>query len=181
MNEKQPFVKGDSVVYPAHGVGRVQGIETQEVEGEKIKVIAIHFEQERMVVRVPLERIATSGLRALSSPEKLRNALNILKGRSRPRRMMWSRRAQEYEAKINSGDLDAIAEVVRDLFRGDTQTEQSYSERQLYQAALDRLARELAALEEIDSTTATTRLETLLQKAAVKPVAASVDTSTEVL
>ncbi|MDX1739472.1 MAG: CarD family transcriptional regulator [Alphaproteobacteria bacterium] len=166
MSNKSSFSAGDHVVYPTHGVGKVQGIEETEVAGEKLELIIIEFDKDRMILRVPVAKAANSGLRNLSTPEVMKDALKTLKGKSRVRRTMWSRRAQEYEAKINSGDPVAIAEVVRDLFRNANQPDQSYSERQLYQAALDRLAREVAAVEEIDEEEATVKLETMLEKAA---------------
>ncbi len=159
---KSEYDEGDYVVYPTHGVGRVLGIETQEVAGVTLDLIVIKFEKDRMTLRVPVEKAANSGLRKLSSRKMMDTALTTLKGRSRAKRTMWSRRAQEYEAKINSGDPVSIAEVVRDLHRSADQPDQSYSERQMYQAALDRLARELAAVEKIDETAAATKLEKLL-------------------
>jgi len=164
MEKKPLFSKGDNVVYPAHGVGVVQGVETQEVAGEKLRVITIRFEKDRMVLRVPVAKAESSGLRHLSSREQMEEALKVLGNKGRSRRLMWSRRAQEYEAKINSGDPGAIAEVVRDLFRNASQPDQSYSERQLYQAALSRLAREVALIEAIDENAAEVQLETLLEK-----------------
>jgi len=143
------FEKGDFVVYPTHGVGRVIDIEAKEIAGHKLDLFVISFEQERMMLRVPVA-----------------NALVTLKGRSRVSRAMWNRRAQEYEAKINSGDPVSIAEVVRDLHRNAGQPDQSYSERQIYEAALDRLARELAAVERIDKDLATQKLNSVLQKVA---------------
>ncbi|MBP5856361.1 CarD family transcriptional regulator [Marivibrio halodurans] len=163
---KAGYRKGDFVVYPTHGVGKVLGIEDQEIAGQKLELIIIEFDKDRMTLRVPVAKADQSGLRKLSSPDQMKTALKTLKGKSRVRRTMWSRRAQEYEAKINSGDPVAIAEVVRDLFRNANQPDQSYSERQLYQAALDRLAREFAAVEAIDETSAADRLEQMLQKAA---------------
>ena len=165
MAAKQKFKKNDWVVYPTHGVGRVTGIEKQEIEQESIPLIVISFEHDRMTLRVPVTKAEGSGLRELSSKDEMKSALKILKGRSRVRRTMWSRRAQEYEAKINSGNPDSIAEVVRDLHRSDGQPEQSYSERQIYQAALERLSRELAAVESIDEDEATEKLEQILQAA----------------
>ncbi len=159
------FEDGDFVVYPTHGVGRVTGVEKQEYGGEKLTFIVIHFEQERMTLRVPVQKAEESGLRKLSNRKVIDTALKTLKGRSRAKRTMWSRRAQEYEAKINSGDPVQIAEVVRDLHRGDDQPDQSYSERQMYQAALERLARELAAVEQIDDESASEKLEKLLKAA----------------
>ena len=156
------YGEGDYVVYPTHGVGRVLGIESQKVADITLDLIVIKFEKDRMTLRVPVEKAANSGLRKLSSRKMMDTALTTLKGRSRAKRTMWSRRAQEYEAKINSGDPVSIAEVVRDLHRSADQPDQSYSERQMYQAALDRLARELAAVEKIDETAAALKLEKLL-------------------
>lgn len=166
MVEEVKFSRGDYVVYPTHGVGKVIGIEDQEIAGTQLKLIVINFDKDRMTLRVPVQKASASGLRRLSSPDQMKTALKTLKGKSRVRRTMWSRRAQEYEAKINSGDPIAIAEVVRDLHRNAGQPDQSYSERQLYQAALDRLAREFAAVEDLDEDTATQKLEAMLQKAA---------------
>jgi CarD family transcriptional regulator len=159
------FKPEDFVVYPTHGVGRVTGIETQEISGTKLTLFVVHFEKDKMTLRVPVAKASTVGMRRLSSPDKMRNALKTLKGRARVKRTMWSRRAQEYEAKINSGDPISIAEVVRDLHRNAGQPEQSYSERQIYEAALDRLARELAAVERIDELSAAQRLEKVLRAA----------------
>lgn len=166
MSNKLDFEAGDFVVYPAHGVGRVEGIETHSIAGQEIQLYAITFEKERMTLKVPVIKARTAGLRRLSTKDRIKVALETLQGRSRVRRTMWSRRAQEYEAKINSGDPVSIAEVVRDLYRGADQSDQSYSERQIYQAALERLARELAAVEKIDELKATERLELVLKKAA---------------
>jgi len=166
MSQKSSYRAGDYVVYPTHGVGQVRAIEEQEIAGDKLELIVIEFEKDRMTLRVPVTKADAAGLRKLSSPDQMKSALKTLRGKSRVRRAMWSRRAQEYEAKINSGDPVAIAEVVRDLFRNATQPDQSYSERQLYQAALDRLARELAAVESIDEEQAAVRLEEMLSKAA---------------
>jgi CarD family transcriptional regulator len=165
MAKKLEYAAGDYVVYPTHGVGHVLGVETQEISGISIDLIVIKFEKDRMTLRVPVNKAQNSGLRRLSSRKMMDTALTTLKGRSRVKRTMWSRRAQEYEAKINSGDPVSIAEVVRDLHRADDQPEQSYSERQMYQAALDRLARELAALEKIDEAAAAEKLEKLLKAA----------------
>src|SRR5271169_7073542 len=162
MSDKKDFGAGDFVVYPTHGVGKIQGVETQEIAGHTLSVFVITFEKDRMTLRVPVAKAKGSGLRRLSSRKEMDAALAKLKGRSRARRTMWSRRAQEYQAKIASGDPGSIAEVVRDLYRNAGQPEQSYSERQIYQAALDRLVREFAAVERIDETTATQRVEQLL-------------------
>ena len=160
------FEKGDFVVYPTHGVGRVVDIEAKEIAGFKLDLLVISFEQERMMLRFPVAKAKISGLRKLSSRKIMESALVTLKGRSRVSRAMWNRRAQEYEAKINSGDPVSIAEVVRDLHRNAGQPDQSYSERQIYEAALDRLARELAAVERIDKDLATQKLNSVLQKVA---------------
>ncbi|MCP5432844.1 MAG: CarD family transcriptional regulator [Alphaproteobacteria bacterium] len=160
------FRAGDYVVYPAHGVGRIAEVEEREIAGAKMELFVITFDKDKMTLRVPTAKAKTVGMRKLSSPDVLANALATLKGRARIKRTMWSRRAQEYEAKINSGDLVSIAEVVRDLYRASGQPEQSYSERQLYEAAIDRMARELAAVERIDEAQALKRLEAALQKEA---------------
>ncbi len=144
------FKVGDNVVYPAHGVGQIQAVETQEVAGMKLEVYVITFDHEKMTLRVPTKKARAHGLRSLAEDNVVVQAMTTLKGRARVKRTMWSRRAQEYEAKINSGDLISIAEVVRDLHRADNQPEQSYSERQLYESALDRMAREVAAIERTD-------------------------------
>jgi CarD family transcriptional regulator len=160
------FSVGDSVVYPAHGVGRVFAVETQEVAGISLEVYVITFDHEKMTLRVPTRKAVSSGLRPLASGTIVTQALTTLKGRARVKRTMWSRRAQEYEAKINSGNLISIAEVVRDLHRSENQPEQSYSERQLYESALDRMAREVAAIEQIDRDAAIGLLNKSLVKAA---------------
>jgi CarD family transcriptional regulator len=165
MSEKPPFGTGDFVVYPTHGVGKINAVEIQEIAGHTLNVFVIHFEKDRMTLRVPVGKAKGSGLRRLSTRKEMDAALAKLKGRSKARRTMWSRRAQEYEAKINSGDPASIAEVVRDLYRNVGQPEQSYSERQIYQAALDRLVREFAAVEKIDETTAVQRVEQMLNAA----------------
>ena len=165
MSEKLAYGTGDYVVYPTHGVGKINGVETQEIAGQTLSVFVIHFEKDRMTLRVPVGKAKGSGLRRLSTRKEMDAALAKLKGRSKARRTMWSRRAQEYEAKINSGDPASIAEVVRDLYRNVGQPEQSYSERQIYQAALDRLVREFAAVEKIDENTAVQRVEQMLNAA----------------
>lgn len=166
-NKKLDFKANDHVVYPTHGVGRIMRIEEQEVAGTKLELFVITFDKDKMTLRVPTTKAKAVGMRKLSSPDTVATALNTLKGRARVKRTMWSRRAQEYEAKINSGDLVSIAEVVRDLHRASGQPEQSYSERQLYEAALARMAREVAAVEKIDETAAVKRVEgALLKKAA---------------
>ena len=165
-NKKHEFKTNDHVVYPTHGVGRVVKIEEQEVAGMKLELFVITFDKDKMTLRVPVAKAKSVGMRKLSSPDVVANALNTLKGRARIKRTMWSRRAQEYEAKINSGDLVSIAEVVRDLHRASGQPEQSYSERQLYEAALARMAREVAVVEKTDEPTAVKRVEGMLMKKA---------------
>ena len=163
--KKLPFSRGDYVVYPTHGVGKVTGVEKQEVAGFNLQLFVILFESEKMTLRVPVEKVADSGLRKISSKDKMMAVIATLKGRARSKRTMWSRRAQEYEAKINSGDPVAIAEVVRDLYRAPGQPEQSYSERQMYEAALERLVNEYALVEKLDVDAATEKLETVLSGA----------------
>jgi CarD family transcriptional regulator len=165
--KQSDYSAGDFVVYPTHGVGKVLGVEIQEISGISLELIIIKFHEDHwwdtMTLRVPVEKAQSSGLRKLSTRKVMDTALTTLKGRSRANRTMWNRRVQEYEAKINSGDPVSIAEVVRDLHRGDDQPDQSYSERQMYQAALDRLAQELAALEKIDEVAAAQKLEDMLK------------------
>lgn len=162
MTKKNPFTTGDFVVYPTHGVGKVTEISNQQVAGMSLELIVVQFDKDRMTLRVPVAKATKSGLRKLSSQKVMDSALTTLKGRARVKRTMWSRRAQEYEAKINSGDPISIAEVVRDLYRNASQPEQSYSERQIYEQAIERLAHELAAMEKTDTEDATRKLETLL-------------------
>ncbi|WP_298932484.1 CarD family transcriptional regulator [uncultured Ruegeria sp.] len=145
-SKKLEFRPNDYVVYPAHGVGQIISIEEQDVAGFSLELFVISFEKDKMTLRVPTNKATESGLRSLSSPDVISQAMKTLKGKAKVKRAMWSRRAQEYEQKINSGDLISIAEVVRDLHRTDDQREQSYSERQLYEAALERLTREVAAV-----------------------------------
>ena len=164
--KKPDFRTNDWVVYPAHGVGRIISVVEQEVAGIKLELFVINFDKDKMTLRVPVAKATSIGMRRLSSPDVVATALQTLIGRARIKRTMWSRRAQEYEAKINSGDLISIAEVVRDLHRASGQPEQSYSERQLYEAALGRMAREVAAVERIDEDAAVKRLEVALQRAA---------------
>jgi CarD family transcriptional regulator len=160
------FDVGDYVVYPKHGVGRVIELQRQEIAGMQLELYVLRFEKERMTLRVPTNKAESVGMRKLSSDKTLREALDTLKGKPKVKRTMWSRRAQEYEAKINSGDLVSIAEVVRDLFRAEDQPEQSYSERQIFEAAASRLARELAAMEQVDEPKALEKIIEILRKAA---------------
>jgi len=166
INNNIDFKTGDYVVYPAHGVGQIEGIETIKAGGAEVRLYNISFEKDRMRLKVPVMKAGPSGLRKLCTGDRLKDALKTLKGRARIRRTMWSRRAQEYELKINSGDPVAIAEVLRDLKRSNDDNEQSYSERQIYQSALERLAREVAAVESIGEDKATEQLEDILGKAA---------------
>src|SRR5579863_8059571 len=163
MAKAEIFVEGDHVVYPTHGVGKVERIAIEEIAGHKLELIHITFEENRMTLRVPVAKARTAGLRKLATRKLFDEALNVLRGRARIKRTMWSRRAQEYEAKINSGDPLAIAEVVRDLHRNAGQPDQSFSERQIYEAAMDRLAAELAALDKTDKLTAATKLTNFLK------------------
>ena len=160
--KKSEFRPDDFVVYPAHGVGKIVSIEEQEVAGMKLEMFVISFEKDKMTLRVPTARATEIGMRSLASPDLIEQALATLKGKARVKRAMWSRRAQEYEQKINSGDLLAIAEVVRDLHRSDDQREQSYSERQLYEAALERLTREVAAVSGVDEANAQKKVDDVL-------------------
>ena len=160
------FDVGDYVVYPKHGVGKVMEVQSSEIAGMTLELYVLRFEKERMTLRVPTNKAESVGMRKLSSDKTMRDALDTLKGKPRVKRTMWSRRAQEYEAKINSGDLVSIAEVTRDLFRADDQPEQSYSERQIFEAASSRLARELAAMEQIDEPAALVKLHEILNAAA---------------
>jgi CarD family transcriptional regulator len=166
MAKAEIFEEGDHVVYPTHGVGKVERIAIEEIAGHKLELIHITFEENRMTLRVPVAKARTAGLRKLATRKMFDEALAVLKGRARIKRTMWSRRAQEYEAKINSGDPLAIAEVVRDLHRNAGQPDQSFSERQIYEAAMDRLAAELAALDRIDKAAAATKLAEFLKTVA---------------
>lgn len=161
---RQGFKTNEYIVYPSHGVGQIVSIEEQDIAGFKLELFVITFEKDKMTLRVPTAKIAQVGMRKLAEPDVMAKAMDVLKGRARIKRTMWSRRAQEYEAKINSGDLIAISEVVRDLFRSDAQPEQSYSERQLYEAALDRMARELGAVNKMSETEAVRLIEVNLNK-----------------
>ncbi|HXD13649.1 MAG TPA: CarD family transcriptional regulator [Xanthobacteraceae bacterium] len=162
--QRQGFKTSEFIVYPAHGVGQIVSIEEQEVAGARLELFVINFVKDKMTLRVPTSKIASVGMRKLAETPMVKRALETLKGRARIKRTMWSRRAQEYEAKINSGDIVAIAEVVRDLFRSESQPEQSYSERQLYEAALDRLSREVAAVQRLTETEAIKEIEAALAK-----------------
>src|SRR5712675_1173153 len=164
LTQRQGFKTNEFVVYPAHGVGQILAIEEQEIAGARLELFVINFMKDKMTLRVPTAKVANVGMRKLSEPALVKRALETLKGRARVKRTMWSRRAQEYEAKINSGDIVAIAEVVRDLYRSESQPEQSYSERQLYEAALDRLSREIAVVQHGTETEAVKEIEGQLAK-----------------
>jgi CarD family transcriptional regulator, regulator of rRNA transcription len=164
VTQRQGFKANEFVVYPAHGVGQILAIEEQEIAGARLELFVINFMKDKMTLRVPTAKVANVGMRKLSDPSLVKKALETLKGRARVKRTMWSRRAQEYEAKINSGDIVAIAEVVRDLYRSESQPEQSYSERQLYEAALDRLSREIAVVQHSTETEAVKEIESQLAK-----------------
>ncbi len=164
LTQRQGFKTNEFVVYPAHGVGQILSIEEQEIAGARLELFVINFIKDKMTLRVPTAKVANVGMRKLSEPALVKRALETLKGRARVKRTMWSRRAQEYEAKINSGDIVAIAEVVRDLYRSESQPEQSYSERQLYEAALDRLSREIAVVQHVTETEAVKEIESQLAK-----------------
>lgn len=158
------FKTGEFIVYPAHGVGQIVSIDEQEVAGHKLELFVIDFQKDKMRLKVPVAKATSIGMRKLSETDYVDRALKVVQGRARIKRTMWSRRAQEYEAKINSGDIVAIAEVVRDLYRSENQPEQSYSERQLYEAALDRLSREVAAVQKVTETEAIKEIEAALAK-----------------
>jgi CarD family transcriptional regulator len=179
LTQRQGFKTNEFVVYPAHGVGQILAIEEQEIAGAKLELFVINFIKDKMTLRVPTAKVANVGMRKLSDPALVKRALETLKGRARIKRTMWSRRAQEYEAKINSGDIVAIAEVVRDLFRSESQPEQSYSERQLYEAALDRLSREIAVVQHITETEAVKEIESNLAKSPRRGAKAESDAATD--
>jgi CarD family transcriptional regulator len=163
-SQRQGFKTGEHIVYPSHGVGQIVSIDEQVVAGYKLELFVISFAKDKMTLRVPTSKVASVGMRKLSDKALVKKALDVLKGRARIKRTMWSRRAQEYEAKINSGDLIAISEVVRDLHRSEQQPEQSYSERQLYEAALDRMMREVSIVLDLTETEAIREIESMLAK-----------------
>src|SRR5690625_4505988 len=162
-NQSLEFSANQYVVYPAHGVGRIMRIEEQEIAGTKLELFVISFEKDKMTLRVPTAKASSVGMRSLASPDLVSEALKTLTGKARVKRAMWSRRAQEYEQKINSGDIISIAEVIRDLHRGEDQPDQSYSERQLYEAALERLTREVAAVQKLDEKKAAAKVGEVLE------------------
>ena len=164
ISARDGFKPGEYIVYPAHGVGQVMMIEEQEIAGFKLELFVVNFAKEKMTLRVPVAKVASVGMRKLSDSAGIAKALEVLTGRARIKRTMWSRRAQEYEAKINSGDILAVSEVVRDLYRSEAQPEQSYSERQLFETALARLVDEVAAVDGATDTEALKRVEASLAK-----------------
>ncbi|MBV1693047.1 MAG: CarD family transcriptional regulator [Hyphomicrobiales bacterium] len=166
VSQRHGFKTSEWIVYPAHGVGRIVAIEEEEIAGIALELFVIQFEKDKMTLRVPTGKSASVGMRKLADEGIVKRAMETLKGKARIKRTMWSRRAQEFEAKINSGDLISIAEVVRDLYRAENQPEQSYSERQLYEAALDRMAREIAAVDKLDERGAVQRITEVLSKSA---------------
>ncbi len=174
--QSHSFKPKEYIVYPAHGVGQIIEIEEQEIAGLSLELFVITFEKDKMTLRVPTNKFESVGMRKLAEPKVVEKAMTVLKGRARIKRTMWSRRAQEYEAKINSGDLISISEVVRDLYRSDSQPEQSYSERQLYEQALDRMSREIAVVEKLDERGAVQRITDVLSKSAKKRQAAEENT-----
>lgn len=162
--QRQGFKTGENIVYPAHGVGKIVDYDQTKISGYDLTFFTIFFSKDKMTVKVPIEKIKSVGMRKLADQATVRKALKTVQGKAKIKRVMWSRRAQEYEAKINSGDLLQISEVVRDLFRSESETEQSYSERQLYEAALDKMVGELAAIRKITITEATHLVEANLSK-----------------
>ncbi len=177
--QRNGFKKNEYIVYPTHGVGQIISIDEEEIAGAKLELFVIDFQQDKMTLRVPTAKSAEVGMRKLSGDEIVSKAMTTLKGKARIKRTMWSRRAQEYEAKINSGDLISIAEVVRDLYRSDTQPEQSYSERQLYESALDRMAREIAAVQKVEEGIAKQNIVEVLAKSTSASRKAALESASE--
>ncbi len=166
QNDNMKYNVGEFVVYPTHGVGRIEAIESQEIGGMSLEVFVIYFDKDKMTLRVPVSRASAAGLRKLSSNDQLTKAFSTLQGKAKQARGMWSRRAQEYESKINSGNIVSIAEVVRDLHKNINQPDRSYSERMIYESALNRLTKEVAAAESLDEKAATKRVLEVLKQAA---------------
>jgi CarD family transcriptional regulator len=171
--KKPSFKVGELVVYPAHGVGKISNIEEQEIAGIKLELYIVDFEKEKLRLKVPTNRAEQKGMRHLADRSMIEQAMKVIRGRARIKRTMWSRRAQEYDAKINSGDMIAVSEVIRDLYRSDRQPEQSYSERQLFEQALARFARELAAVRKVDEDQCIKELEDFLARNAKRGAAAA--------
>ena len=170
---KKIFKVGELVVYPAHGVGKITNVEEQEIAGTKLELYIVDFEKEKLRLKVPTNRAEQKGMRHLADRTLIEQAMKVIRGRARIKRTMWSRRAQEYDAKINSGDVIAVSEVIRDLYRSDRQPEQSYSERQLFEQALGRFARELAAVRKVDEDQCIRELEEFLARNAKRGAVAS--------
>ena len=168
MNKKltvhNPYATGEYVVYPAHGVGKVSDVTKQSIAGTELELIVVNFDKDKMTLRIPMAKAETAGLRKISNADTINDALTTLKGKAKVKKVMWSRRAQEYENKINSGNPVAIAEVIRDLHRNENLAEQSYSERQIYEQALDRLSNEYAVFENISTAEATQKILDVLTK-----------------
>ncbi len=171
--KKPSFKIGELVVYPAHGVGKITNVEEQEIAGIKLELYIVDFEKEKLRLKVPTNRAEQKGMRHLADRTMIEQAMKVIRGRARIKRTMWSRRAQEYDAKINSGDMIAVSEVIRDLYRSDRQPEQSYSERQLFEQALARFARELAAVRKVDEDQCIKELEDFLARNAKRGAAAA--------
>jgi len=157
------FKIGETVVYPKHGVGEIVKIESMEIANIRTIFFVVKMEQSKLTIRVPIDKQEAVGLRKISSKKIITEVFDVLKLKPKIRRIMWSRRAQEYDTKIFSGDPINIAEVVRDLFRKNSQAEQSYSERQMFQVAIERLAREVAAVEKTDYFQSTEKIESILR------------------
>jgi CarD family transcriptional regulator len=164
--DADPFRKGDFVVYPAHGVGKVDRIGSEVIAGHRLNLIQVSFAENRMTLRIPAAQARTAGLRKLATPEELTQALATLRSRPRVSRLMWAKRAQEYQAKINSGDLHALAEVVRDLQAAGDGSGSSFSQRNLFELAIDRLAAEFAAVSRTEKAGALDQITQALHHAA---------------
>lgn len=165
--KKMPIVafnSGDYVVYPSHGVGKVADLSKQNIAGTELELLVVNFDREKMTLRIPVAKVASVGLRKISEPKTMDTALETLKGKAKVKKVMWSHRAQEYTNKINSGNPVAVAEVVRDLYRRENLAEQSYSERQIYEQAFDRLASEVAVCDNISFEAAGKKLISILEK-----------------
>jgi CarD family transcriptional regulator len=165
MKDNETFDVGVWVVYPSHGVGKIENIETFEIDGKKTEFFVIFFNSNKLTLKLPIKRAIDAGLRKVLTKSEMQLVLEVLAQKGKKKRMMWSKRAQEYEAKINSGDPVAIAEVLRDLYKDGGDSVQSFSERQIFQQAMDRLAKEISILEEIEEEDAIKKLEQILRAA----------------
>ncbi|MDR0630524.1 MAG: CarD family transcriptional regulator [Holosporales bacterium] len=163
--EKIDFEIGSWVVYPLHGVGKLDNIDVLEIDGQSTEFFIISFPKNKLILKIPINRAIGAGLRKVTTKKTMKEALDILVQKAKKKRMMWSKRALEYETKINSGDPILIAEVIRDLYKGEGDTVQSFSERQIYQDAMERLAREFSIIEKIGEEEAVKKLEILLKAA----------------